>query len=90
MDSPQTASHFGREQLSLMLTAAQVSQQLSPAELFTATGKRKAASQAAVLARMGVPFAFLGRAIRVDRHVALAHELLPNAKPAGVDLSRVR
>ena len=63
---------------------------LSPAELVTVTGKRRAASQAAVLARMGVPFAFLGRSVSVERAVAMAHALLPNARPAGVDLSRVR
>mgnify|MGYP000902553684 FL=1 len=54
---------------------------LTPAELVTATGKRRAASQAAVLARMGVPFTFLGRSVLVDRAVAMAHALLPNARP---------
>lgn len=63
---------------------------LTPAEVVAATGKRRAASQAAVLARLGVPFAFLGRSVSVDRAVALAHALLPNSRPAGVDLSRVR
>jgi hypothetical protein len=67
-----------------------MSQTLSPAELVTVTGKRRAASQAAVLARLGVPFAFLGRSVMVDRTVALAHALMPNAQPSGVDLSRVR
>jgi len=55
-----------------------------------ATGKRRAASQAAVLARMGVPFHFLGRAVAVDRTVAVAHALLRDVRPAGIDLSRVR
>ncbi len=64
---------------------------LTPTELATATGKARAASQAAVLARMGVPFVFLGRAIHVDRHVAIAHALLAApARPAGIDFSAVR
>lgn len=63
---------------------------LSPAELVTVTGKRRAASQAAVLARKGVPFSFFGHAVSVERAVALAHALLTETKPAGVDLSRVR
>jgi len=40
---------------------------LSPSELIAVTGKRRAASQASVLARMGVPFAFAGHAVLVDR-----------------------
>lgn len=64
---------------------------LTPAELFAITGKRHVAAQAAVLAKLGVPFEFLGRSIRVDRVVAQAHALLPELRqPAGVDLSRVR
>lgn len=66
---------------------------LDPTELVQATGKRQAASQAAVLARLGVPFVFLGRAVRVDRQVAVAHALLhPDSRPAGggIDLSKVR
>lgn len=63
---------------------------LSPTELVEATKKKRAASQAAVLARMGVPFTFLGRSVLVDRAVAMAHALLPNARPTGIDLSRVR
>lgn len=61
-------------------------------ELRRVTGKRQAASQAAVLARLGIPFVFLGRAIRVDRHVAQAFELLKqdNPHPQGVDFSKVR
>lgn len=67
-----------------------MSQPLSPAEIVEITGKTRAASQAAVLAKMGVPFAFLGRSVSVDRAVAMAFALLPNARPVGVDLSRVR
>ena len=63
---------------------------LSADELVSVTGKRRAAAQASVLARMGVPFAFLGRTVLVDRAVAMAFALLPQARPAGVDLSRVR
>lgn len=63
---------------------------LSAAELAEVTGKKRAASQAAVLARMGVPFVFLGRAVRVARDVAQAHALLPERMRSGVDLSRVR
>lgn len=64
---------------------------LSPAELAEITGKKRAASQAAVLARMGVPFVFLGRAVRVARDVAQAHALLPQGRiGGGVDFSRVR
>lgn len=67
-----------------------MSQPLTQAEIVEITGKSRAASQAAVLAKMGVPFAFLGRSVSVDRAVAMAFALLPNARPAGVDLSRVR
>lgn len=66
---------------------------LTAAELAEITGKSRAASQAAVLAKLGVPFVFLGRAVRVDRHVALAHALLSaDSRPAGggIDLSKVR
>ena len=65
---------------------------LTPAELAEITGKKRAASQAAALARLGVPFVFLGRAVKVARAVAQAHALLPEraAKPSGVDFSRVR
>ncbi len=63
---------------------------LTPDEVAKITGKRRAAAQAAALARMGVPFAFLGRAVRLERAVALAHALLPEGRPSGVDLSRVR
>ena len=63
---------------------------LTAAELIVITGKRRAASQAAVLARLGIPFAFSGRSVSVDRAVALAHSLLSAPKVLGVDLSRVR
>ncbi|WP_412928343.1 DUF4224 domain-containing protein, partial [Escherichia coli] len=45
---------------------------LTPAELAQATGKARAASQAAVLAKRGVPFVFVGHAVRVARAVAQA------------------
>lgn len=68
-----------------------VMQALSSSELFDITGKRHAAAQAAALAKLGVPFEFLGRSVKVDRVVAEAHALLPKAaQPGGVDLSRVR
>ena len=65
---------------------------LTPAEVALVTGKTRAASQAAALARLGVPFVFLGRAVRVARTVAQAHALLPDRAPpaGGVDFSRVR
>lgn len=65
---------------------------LTPAEVAQITGKTRAASQAAALARLGVPFVFLGRAVRVARAVAQAHALLPDRphQPGGVDFSRVR
>ena len=65
--------------------------ELTPSELAAITGKRRVVSQAAVLARLGVPFHFLGRAIRVSRQVALAHELLPKSRAAsGLDFSLIR
>lgn len=69
-----------------------MSDDLTPAELAAITGKTRAASQAAALARLGVPFVFLGRACKVARTVAAAHALLPERRPAagGVDFSRVR
>ena len=63
---------------------------LTPAEVAEVTGKTRAASQAAVLAKRGVPFVFLGRAVKVARIVAQAHALLPERMRSGVDLSRVR
>lgn len=66
---------------------------LSPAEIAQITGKTRAASQAAALAKLGVPFIFLGRAVKVARAVAQAHALLPERQQqtaGGVDFSRVR
>ena len=65
---------------------------LTHAELVEITGKTRAPSQAAALARLGVPFQFLGRAVRVSRTVAAAHALLPQRAPvaAGVDFGAVR
>lgn len=68
-----------------------MSDDLSPDELAAATGKRQAAAQAAVLAKRGVPFLFLGRSVKVARTIAEAHALLPQTRPVGgVDFSRVR
>lgn len=68
-----------------------MSDDLTPAELAEITGKRRVVSQAAVLARLGVPYQFLGRAIRLQRQVAQAHALLPPPRAAtGVDFSLVR
>ena len=64
---------------------------LTPTELAEVTGKRRAATQAAVLARLGIPFEFLGRSVRVSRLVAQAHALVPEPKrKTGVDFSLVR
>ena len=65
--------------------------ELTPAEVAAATGKSKAAQQAAVLARRGVPFVYVGHAVRVARVVAQAHALLPERRlPGGVNLAAVR
>lgn len=64
---------------------------LTPAEVVAATGKARAASQAAVLARKGVPFTFVGHAVKVARAVAMAHALLPERRPVGgIQFDRVR
>jgi hypothetical protein len=64
---------------------------LTPAELAEATGKARAASQAAALAKLGVPFTYSGRAVILDRGIAVAHNLLQDAKPSsGVNWSQVR
>lgn len=63
---------------------------LSDADVTRITGKTRPASQAAVLAKRGVPFTFLGRSVRVVRAVAEAHALLPPQRTAGVDFSRIR
>ena len=62
---------------------------LSASEIELATGRKRPATQAAVLARRGVPFQFTGRVL-VERTIALAHELLPREARGGVDLSKVR
>jgi len=67
-----------------------VSQNLSPAEIAEVTGRKRVYAQAAELARRGVPFRFLGKAIEVSRDVAQAFAMLPQTKVRGVDLSRVR
>lgn len=66
--------------------------ELSPAEVAEVTGKTRPVSQAVVLARMGVPFVFLGRACKVERSVARAFALLPQGRAVvgGVDFSRVK
>ena len=64
---------------------------LTATEVAEITGKKRAALQAAVLARQGVPFVFLGRTIKVARAVAQAHALLPERqRTAGIDFSAVR
>lgn len=64
---------------------------LTPDEVAEVTGKRRAAAQAAALAKLGIPFTFSGRSVRVERYIAQAHALLPEVTTRkGVDLSRVR
>lgn len=64
---------------------------LSAGELRAVTGKAQAKSQAAVLARLGVPFRFTGRAVLLERQVARAHDLLPTPTVAGgVRLDKAR
>ena len=64
---------------------------LTPAELKDATGKARAASQAAVLAKRGVPFTFLGHAVKVSRAVAAAHALLPDRpRGSGINFAAIR
>ena len=63
---------------------------LSPDEVATITGKKRAAAQAAALAKRGIAYVFTGNRVRVDRAVALAYELLPQTTNRGVDLSKVR
>ncbi len=64
---------------------------LTPAELAEITGKPKAAQQAAVLARRGVPFVFSGRSVKLSRIVAQAHALVIERRPAGgIDFGAVR
>ena len=54
---------------------------LTAEELRAVTGKAQAKSQAAALARLGLPFRFTGRSVILERAIARAHELLP--RPAG-------
>ena len=64
---------------------------LTSDELRAVTGKAQAKSQAAALARLGLPFRFTGRAVLLERHVARAHELLPQpATGGGVRLDKAR
>ena len=68
-----------------------MTEHLTPAELAAATGKARAASQAAVLAKRGVPFHFSGNSVRLARTVAQAHELLPQpVRSGGVNFAAVR
>lgn len=68
-----------------------MTEHLTPAELAAATGKARAASQAAVLAKRGVPFVYSGNSVRVARAVAQAFELLPQpALRSGVNFGAVR
>ena len=64
---------------------------LSTTELQVITGHARPTTQAAKLARMGVPFRFTGRAVVVERVAATVHELLPNRPADGaprIDLVR--
>ena len=64
---------------------------LTADELRAVTGKAQPKSQAAALARLGLPFRFTGRAVVLERHVARAHELLPQpAAGGGVRLDKAR
>lgn len=63
---------------------------LTPAEVKAVTGKPQPKTQAAALARLGIPYTFTGRAVLVDRAVALAHDLLPQRVRGGVQLENVR
>lgn len=54
---------------------------LTADELRVVTGKANPKTQAAALARLGLPFRFTGRAVLLERQVARAHELLPQDLP---------
>lgn len=56
---------------------------LSASELQAITGKARVYMQAGELAKRGIPFSFNGRAIRLQRVIALAHELMPERPPGG-------
>lgn len=62
---------------------------LSADEVEAVTGKRKAAQQAAELARRGIAYVYTGSRVRVARSVALAYELLPKRSTNGPDWSKV-
>lgn len=64
---------------------------LTADELRAVTGKAQAKSQAAALARLGLPFRFTGRAVLLERAIARAHELLPKqTSGGGVRLDKAR
>lgn len=64
---------------------------LTADELRAVTGKGNAKTQAATLARLGLPFRFTGRAVLLERAVARAHQLLPqHPATGGVRLDKVR
>lgn len=64
---------------------------LTADELRAITGKGNGKTQAAALARLGLPFRFTGRAVLLERAVARAHELLPSqASTGGVRLDKIR
>lgn len=68
-----------------------MSDDLTPSELAVVTGKPKPAQQAAELAKRGVPFVFSGRAVRLSRVVAQAHELVTERRPSGgIDFAAAR
>lgn len=63
---------------------------LTAAEVAEITGKARPVPQAKKLADMGVPFVFLGRAVRVTRAAAVAHELLLPVQAQPFDIRKVR
>ena len=63
---------------------------LTPAELAAITGTPKPARQAAELAKRGIAYVYTGSRVRVQRAVALAYELLPQAQNRGIDFTKVR
>lgn len=63
---------------------------LKPAEVAEVTGKKTLAAQARRLIAMGVPFSYLGHAVRVSRAAAVAHEIMPKPTARPFDTSRVR
>lgn len=63
---------------------------LKPSEVAEVTGKTAPAAQAKRLIAMGVPFTFLGRAVRVSRAAAVAHEIMPKSAARAFDTSSVR